>query len=260
MLVKFLKLFGSGVILATAFVHMLVPSAEMLSNPCLPQVFRDYQFTGVFVMTGIFLTHAVQLAAAGAFESSRKENSEDNTLSHGHECSDDIEDHNHGMLFLRKEKQLTAFLLELGVVSHSVIVGITLGVSTDEFKSLFIALSFHQFFEGVALSAVVVEAGFDRIVVKVLMVAFYTLTTPIGIAVGMGIRESFHTSSTASLLTQGILDAVSSGILMYDALVNVILPHFKDIQFHRGNLRIKLCQLLAMYLGATCMSLIGYWL
>uniref|UniRef100_A0A453SPH5 Uncharacterized protein n=1 Tax=Aegilops tauschii subsp. strangulata TaxID=200361 RepID=A0A453SPH5_AEGTS len=44
-------------------------------------------------------------------------------------------------------------ILELGIVSHSVIIGLSLGVSQSPctIKPLVAALSFHQFFEGFAL-------------------------------------------------------------------------------------------------------------
>jgi len=43
--------------------------------------------------------------------------------------------------------------LELGIVAHSVIIGIALGVSNSPctIRPLLAALSFHQFFEGFAL-------------------------------------------------------------------------------------------------------------
>lgn len=43
-------------------------------------------------------------------------------------------------------------ILEFGVLLHSVIIGLTLGVS-DEFVTLFIALVFHQMFEGLGLGS-----------------------------------------------------------------------------------------------------------
>ena len=44
-------------------------------------------------------------------------------------------------------------VLEMGIVVHSVIIGISLGAagSIDAIKTLLVALSFHQFFEGMGL-------------------------------------------------------------------------------------------------------------
>lgn len=43
-------------------------------------------------------------------------------------------------------------ILECGILLHSVIIGLTLGIS-DEFVTLFIALVFHQLFEGLGLGS-----------------------------------------------------------------------------------------------------------
>jgi zinc transporter 1/2/3 len=45
---------------------------------------------------------------------------------------------------------------------HSIIIGVTLGVTTaPQFLSLLIAISFHQFFEGFALSTTGILAILD---------------------------------------------------------------------------------------------------
>ena len=82
-------------------------------------------------------------------------------------------------------------LLEIGIAAHSIIIGIALGIeSGSEFTTLLVALSFHQFFEGLALSTVVAEAKFKRPFAAIFTVIFYSLTTPLGIAIGIAIRQS----------------------------------------------------------------------
>lgn len=46
----FAKYFGSGVIIATAFLHLLAPSVEELSSPCLNKAFGVYTFAFAFAM------------------------------------------------------------------------------------------------------------------------------------------------------------------------------------------------------------------
>lgn len=54
----------------------------------------------------------------------------------------------------KHEHMITTYILEFGIALHSLIIGITLGVTPGtEFITLLIAISFHQFFEGFALSA-----------------------------------------------------------------------------------------------------------
>ncbi|KAH6559847.1 hypothetical protein BASA62_000324 [Batrachochytrium salamandrivorans] len=93
----------------------------------------------------------------------------------------------------------------------------------------------------------------------ILMVIFYTLTTPFGIAIGILIQQSYNANATATLLSTGILDALSAGILIYDVLVNVVAPHFTADNFHNASPIFKFIQLVTMYMGCATMSLIGYW-
>jgi zinc transporter 1/2/3 len=50
-------------------------------------------------------------------------------------------------------------VLELGIVVHSVIIGISLGASEgpSTIKPLVVALSFHQMFEGMGLGGCIVQ-------------------------------------------------------------------------------------------------------
>lgn len=49
----------------------------------------------------------------------------------------------------------------------------------------------------------------------------YGLTTPIGIAVGLGVRTTYNPGSTEASIVSGILDSLSAGILIYTGLVEV---------------------------------------
>ena len=45
------------------------------------------------------------------------------------------------------------------------------------------------------------------------------MTTPIGVAVGLGIRSTYNANSPTALATAGVFDSISTGILIYMALV-----------------------------------------
>jgi zinc transporter 1/2/3 len=49
----------------------------------------------------------------------------------------------------------------------------------------------------------------------------YGITTPLGIAVGLGVKSTYNPGSTTASIVSGILDAISSGILLYTGLVEV---------------------------------------
>ena len=50
-------------------------------------------------------------------------------------------------------------MFEIGIVAHSIIIGITVGVSNSPctITPLFAALTFHQFFEGIALGGCIAQ-------------------------------------------------------------------------------------------------------
>jgi len=45
--------------------------------------------------------------------------------------------------------------------------------------------------------------------------------SPLGVAIGLGVRESFNANGAAMAGTSGVLDAFSAGILLYTGLVEV---------------------------------------
>lgn len=169
--------------------------------------------------------------------------------------------HAHAIIFdARVEKRVGTYILELGIASHSIIIGVALGVAEDsEFRTLLIALIFHQFFEGLSLATVVLESDFRSKLTPLLMVLFYGLTTPTGVAIGVGVHDTYDGNAVGTLVSTGVLDAVSAGILIYDALVNIITPHISCPLFRDTTHARRFLQMLCLWVGAGIMSLIGRW-
>ena len=125
--------------------------------------------------------------------------------------------------------QLTAlFILEFGVVLHSLFIGLTLAVSGEEFKTLYIVLTFHQMFEGLGLGARLCSLPWPRskrFTPHVMAIAF-GLSTPLAIAIGLGVRNTYPPGSQTTLVTNGVFDSISAGILLYTGLVELIAHEF----------------------------------
>uniref|UniRef100_A0A0A9DIP9 Uncharacterized protein n=1 Tax=Arundo donax TaxID=35708 RepID=A0A0A9DIP9_ARUDO len=115
----------------------------------------------------------------------------------------------------------------MGIVSHSVIIGLSLGVAQSPctIKPLVAALAFHQFFEGFALGGCIAQAQFKTLS-AVLMASFFAITTPAGIAAGAGLASFYNPNSPRALVVKGILDSVSAEILIYMSLVDLIAADF----------------------------------
>ncbi len=156
------------------------------------------------------------------------------------------------------KKLITVYILELGIAIHSIMIGITMGTNNDEgsFISLLIALIFHQFFEGIALGASISKAKILNIQKIIMMILFYSLTTPFGIAIGLLINNTYNTNSNESLLIQGIFDALSGGILIYMALIHLIIEDFNNNEI---NFNIKIGMFLFLLIGFGITSLIAVW-
>ena len=140
---------------------------------------------------------------------------------------------------------------------HSVLIGMTLGVQPEygTVASLFTVLSFHQFFEGMALGASLMDANIQSRLHLSIMVMIFVLTTPIGIVVGILISSTYNPDSPTSKGVEGTFDALSSGVLIYMALVDLIADDFHKPE----NQKYIVQMLISIFLGAAGMAIIALW-
>jgi len=177
--------------------------------------------------------------------------------SHGHELvqvegrEGDVSEHVRSVVVSQ--------ILEMGIVSHSVIIGLSLGVSRSPctIRPLFAALTFHQYFEGFALGGCIAQAQFKNLS-AVLMASFFAITTPAGIAAGVGLSTIYNPNSPRALVIEGILDSVSAGLLIYMSLVDLIAADFLGSKM-TGSLRQQVMAYIALFLGAISMSSLAIW-
>jgi zinc transporter 1/2/3 len=122
------------------------------------------------------------------------------------------------MLNQQRQHALMA-VFELGCVVHSFIIGISLGVALprSEAVALMVALTFHQLLEGIMLGTLLITLSTSLRMI-VLAVAAFAVTCPVGVAVGIGIALSYDSHSTAAMASQGVINGVASGMLLYLAL------------------------------------------
>ncbi|XP_024989144.1 zinc transporter 3-like [Cynara cardunculus var. scolymus] len=161
--------------------------------------------------------------------------------------------------FRRELATYQALVLELGIIIHSVIIGLSLGASKSPktIKPLIAALSFHQFFEGLGLGGCIFQAEIKS-VASMLMGVFFALTTPSGIVIGILVSNSYEENSPTALIVQGVLNAASAGILIYMALVDLLSPDFKDPRMQKNKI-LLLTSNVSLLLGAGLMSLLANW-
>ncbi|KAI8977114.1 ZIP zinc transporter-domain-containing protein [Mycotypha africana] len=273
------KFFGTGVIIATAFIHMLPEGLEKFDSECIGEGWHSYHaFGGLFCLISSFLLQLVELAALSKLDSLAQKNDDAMvekglvpmpTHTHKHpvpyeHCHHGIheEGHVHSAGFLESDQSMRnigTFILELGILMHSIIIGITLGTEDEEsVMTLLIALVFHQFFEGIALGSRINDLHCKCWKKPVLMGLLFIIMTPIGIAIGIGIRNTLNPGS--SILAQGILDSLSAGILLYNAYVSLMSIEINhNVGFRKSPWFRKLFCFLFMYCGAALMAVLGTW-
>ncbi|KAF9170760.1 high-affinity Zn(2+) transporter zrt1 [Mortierella sp. AD011] len=179
---------------------------------------------------------------------------------HHHHLREAQRSHSHGLELLNdSQRRISTYILEAGVAAHSVIIGISLGVSSGaEFVGLLTAITFHQFFEGFALGARIADLEFEKTHTHYLLALVFSLTTPIGAAIGIGISSSFDPSSASSILLEGVFDAISAGILLYMGYVNLLAVEFNmNGEIRKESTKVKSICFLVLWAGAIVMAVIG---
>lgn len=300
------KYFGSGVIIATAFIHLLAPANAALGSPCFPEnsAIAAYSWPeGIALMT-VFVMFFIELLASrfewnlGAGHDHSHNHSPDRTtssLTKKHLGEENVtsneavamtssanadsgfthdvsyppggEDHlGHKREHVDPDSfaaQMTAlFILEFGVIFHSIFIGLTLAVAGDEFTILYIVLVFHQTFEGLGLGTRLAVAQWPKgkeYLPYVLGMA-YALSTPISIAAGIGVRETLTLGSLNVLIINGVFDSISAGILIYTGLVELMAHEFMfNVEMRKSSIAMTLSAFGCMCLGAGLMALLGRW-
>lgn len=299
------KYFGSGVIIATAFIHLLAPAEEALTNPCLTGPITEYSWVeGIVLMTIVVMFFVELMVMRNSFPDghghghSHDDGHEDGAQSQSALPTPDIDAIRNGSTFntaskeqehvpgndhlshtrdhrdLESDKsplisaedyaaQITAvFILEFGIIFHSVFIGLTLAVTGDDFVTLYIVLVFHQTFEGLGLGSRLATLPWPeskRFTPYLLGVGF-AISTPLAIAIGLGVRKSYPPDGRTTLIVNGVFDSISAGVLIYTALVELMAHEFMfSASMRRAPLSTVLWAFILLCLGAALMALLGKW-
>ncbi|KAJ5129729.1 uncharacterized protein N7515_005768 [Penicillium bovifimosum] len=162
----------------------------------------------------------------------------------------------------QRKETLQVYLLEMGILFHSVFIGMSLSVSVgSEFVILLIAIVFHQTFEGLALGSRIASLPWSKKQLQPwIMSLAYGCTTPIGQAIGLATHTLYSPDSEVGLLVVGVMNAISAGLLIFASLVELMSEDFlsdESWRILRGRRRVYAC--ILVFLGAFCMSIVGAW-
>ncbi|KAG8925487.1 high-affinity Zn(2+) transporter zrt1 [Tulasnella sp. 418] len=325
------KHFGTGVILSTAFIHLLGDAHKSLSG----KKFGGYEnWPGLIVLLSLLSIFTVEYVSTVYVENIASNHQEsDKSIaptfedighhhhhSEGHSHADGVtcggeappdertallspgspvngrdtyfdvymhhHDHSHrgghcvAMEVKNKMIQLLGIcVLQLGIMIHSFVIGLTLSVtSASHLPTLLTAILFHQLFEGLslgvrlstlpstipdpsALSASENSRPPTRSLrfVPPLLAFLFGITTPAGIALGILLKHTHKSLSTANSSTfGGVMSAISAGLLIYAGTVELLGGDFvNDADMRRSSRGRQTMAFLSLGVGATGMALIG---
>ncbi|GAV54262.1 hypothetical protein ZYGR_0AK07650 [Zygosaccharomyces rouxii] len=152
-------------------------------------------------------------------------------------------------------------VLEAGLLFHSVMIGLNLGTVGDEFSTLYPVLVFHQSFEGLGIGARLCAITFprDKRWWPYALCLAYGLTTPVCVAIGLGVRKTYSSNSYSVNIVSGILDSISAGVLMYTGLVELLARDYMFNPHRTKDLRELFFNVASILTGAGLMALLGKW-
>lgn len=162
----------------------------------------------------------------------------------------------------QKRQILQCLLLEAGILFHSIFIGMAVSVATGPpFIVFLIAIAFHQSFEGLALGSRIAAINFPHHSARPwLMVLAYGTTTPIGQAIGLVVHNLYDPHSAAGLLMVGLMNGISSGLLLFAGLVQLLAEDFLSDSSYTILRGRKRWEAFASVLGgAMLMALVGAW-
>ncbi|KAK9057551.1 hypothetical protein SSX86_022387 [Deinandra increscens subsp. villosa] len=289
-----IKCFAAGVILSTSLVHVLPDAYNALADCHVSShhPWKDFPFSGLITLIGVLTALLVDLTATSHVDG----------YSHGHgsgshgdgnkevvtggytRIGDDVEldlkksaveievveaEEERRRLKEEEEEEMVKLkqkmvsqVLEIGIIFHSVIIGVTMGMSQNQctIKPLVAALAFHQIFEGMGLGGCIAQAGF-KFGTTAYMCIMFSITTPMGIALGMILFSitGYDDSNPNALIMEGLLGSLSSGILIYMGLVDLIALDFFHNKLMSSETWLKKISFLALVLGSTSMSILALW-
>lgn len=148
------------------------------------------------------------------------------------------------------------------MANSSIVIGITLVVAGDSaFGTLLVVIIFHQGFEGLALgtriSGLAPHTSLTKM--KMALAGLFSLITPIGMAIGLGVMTHFNGNDKGTLIAMGTLDALSAGILVWVGVAEMLCHDWLYGDLKRASLLKTAVGIVSLMLGMVLMSVLGKW-
>lgn len=282
---RIIRSFAAGIMLGVGFIHLLADGVFTLAEINLeyPALGFTLATVGAMIVLGfeqiaVLLISRIDAGSQGQLKSGNNKNDDlDPRLElEVIESAQSTEaykpcNHNHALNMIAGADSLSvivkAYMMEISVAIHSVIIGIALGSlggpdNLQSLQALIIAICFHQFFEGLGLGTVIEAArndlGFQKIVI---FAVTFALTVPIGVAIGIVITNDQTLAdgpTAAQEYSLGCLNSVAAGIMIYVALVEMAAEDFQQSSI-ASRIGLKAKMYTALVLGTLFMAVLAIW-
>ena len=232
------RTFAAGIMIGVGFIHLLADGVSTLAevSPEYPALGYTLATVGAMIVLGfeqiaVMLIGSVDVGSNNLKSSGDAEGNIEADFGTGpgeskmlkmrdarnyHSCN-----HNHAIKMAAGADSLNvivkAYMMEISVAIHSVIIGITIGSMAgpeelSALRSFILAICFHQFFEGIGLGTVIESARIEMGMSKIIIFALtFALTVPIGIMIGILITGDAALSTVAE--TTGTVIPVEVNVL-----------------------------------------------
>jgi zinc transporter ZupT len=244
-----LKMLSSGIILSLSFIHIIPEASLELYN------FVDYPISNVCVLVGLIFCIFTENALY--FKTVEKGHDDE---EHQHACLTNLNSENENLVC----PGLSLYIFEFACVFHNLIIGIGLGSLTDTnmIVVLVIALAIHQFLEAMSLSVIILEAkqyNTISVVNITLMIAAFSLTTPLGIVIGILSEKHSLTEPAVWVIIRNCLLSISAGILIYISIITLMMEELSKTKVHNKGFLYKMSLYGSFMIGAVLMGCLGIW-
>ncbi|KAG9250699.1 uncharacterized protein F5Z01DRAFT_343721 [Emericellopsis atlantica] len=92
------------------------------------------------------------------------------------------------------------------------------------------------------------------------MALIFSLTTPLGMAIGIGVLQSFNGNDPTTIIVIGSFDAVSAGILIWIGVAEMLASDWiYDGPMGNAGLLQTCVALFGLVAGMALMSFLGRW-
>ncbi|XP_077169967.1 zinc transporter ZIP2 [Paroedura picta] len=242
--------FAAGVFLGACIMHMVADALgdikeEIEKRQHLGAVnatseggdSEGYPFGELVISFGFFLVFFIESVVLSCCPQS--------VHAHG-----DPEAHNDPKAAPESHSSFRAFVLFLSLSFHSVFEGLAIGVQKEETGAvqLCLAVLIHKAIVAFSLALKLVQSG-TQARWRLLYLVVFALMSPVGIAIGIGVSLS---NGDGSGLAQAVLEGVAAGTFLYVTFLE-ILP--SELRSHEN----PLIKFVFIGFGFSSMALIAIW-